>query len=474
MTAEKNIIESIASFNKYDESSKKYLDDGPAKYDIIIKLLGLQKEYQQTLNELDQLNYNFNQGIPMDQIRQYQRKGVLFSMDGSKRTCVDGPGVCSSNNADSQIKFQDFFDPSVRKDMDRFGSQGTTNTITPFYVKDSNECSDACKNDEKCGMWLFGDMENAVNSINGKLEDGEKYNDINKNLVGDPSMDTVLSKSGGGILGWMNMMFGKDALPINLGGIKKGTQIVRGNCFNIPTDRVGKNIKCNQPNSVIGNTMFDMPKVNQLLGKTFGLDQSIITPDTVKYSSGYCADAVDVQQANILAESDKNFQPIKKRMMKDKNEYIKMRNEKEKKLRYISIEMKDLLDKRSQALDSARMNIEASRTQVDKIAKKQDEIDANVTSFNNSVREYEEKVVFNETRNKESLGDVFKYTFWLTLFICFLVLLIRPQLLSKPVSYALMSGFSLYVIYKIYTPLLEIIGSIFKLLKNTLWSNNNI
>ena len=423
MTAEKNIIESIASFNKYDESSKKYLDDGPAKYDVIIKLLGLQKEYQQTLNELDQLNYNFNQGIPMDQIRQYQRKGILFSMDGSKRACIDGPGVCSSNNAESQIKFQDFFDPSVRKDMERFGSQGTTNTITPFYVKDSNECSDACKNDDNCGMWLFGDMENAVNSVNGKLEDGEKYNDVNKNLIGDPSMDVVLSKTGGGVLGWMRMMFGKEALPVDLDGIKKGTNIVRGNCFNIPNDKVGKNINCNQPNSVIGSTMFDFSKVNSLLNRTFGLDQSILTPDIVKYSSGHCASATDIQQTNIQEQSDKNFQPIKKRMMKDKNEYIKMRNEKEKKLRYISTEMKSLLDKRSQALDSARMNLEASRTQVNKIAKKQDEIDSNITSFNNNVREYEEKRVFNETRNKESVGDIFKYGFWLTLFICFLIFL---------------------------------------------------
>ena len=132
------------------------------------------------------------------------------------------------------------------------------------------------------------------------------------------------------------------------------------------------------------------------------------------------------------------------------------------------------LDKRSQALDSARMNLEASRTQVNKIAKKQDEIDSNITSFNNNVREYEEKRVFNETRNKESVGDIFKYGFWLTLFICFLILIIRPQLLSKPVSYTLMSMFSLYVIYKIYNPLLELIATIFKLLKNTLWSNNNI
>ena len=147
---------------------------------------------------------------------------------------------------------------------------------------------------------------------------------------------------------------------------------------------------------------------------------------------------------------------------------------KKRKLRYISTEMKSLLDKRSQALDSARMNLEASRTQVNKIAKKQDEIDSNITSFNNNVREYEEKLVFNETRNKESVGDIFKYGFWLTLFICFLILIIRPQLLSKPVSYTLMSMFSLYVIYKIYNPLLELIATIFKLLKNTLWSNNNI
>ena len=92
MTIEQEILKNIESFDKYDETTEKYLDDGPAKYDIIIKLLGLQKEYQQKVNELNQLNYNFNQGIPLDQIKKYQRKGILMNIDGSDRTCVNNSG----------------------------------------------------------------------------------------------------------------------------------------------------------------------------------------------------------------------------------------------------------------------------------------------------------------------------------------------------------------------------------------------
>ena len=474
MTIEQEILKNIESFDKYDETTEKYLDDGPAKYDIIIKLLGLQKEYQQKVNELNQLNYNFNQGIPLDQIKKYQRKGILMNIDGSDRTCVNNSGVCSSNKQESQIKFQDFFDPSVRKELDNFGSIKTDNKIIPFYTRDSIECGNMCKDDKNCGMWLYADMDGAINSINKQLEQGSKYNDANRNLVMNTEANTALSKHGGGVLGWLYMIFGNSPIEMDLGTIKKGTQIVRGNCFNIPTDKVGKNITCNQPNSVIGKTMFDLPRINNALDKTFGLNKSVLTPETVKYSSGYCDNTVDMAENQMLAQSQKNFAPIRKKMMKNKNEYKRLRNEKEKELLYLSVQMKSLLDKRSAAMESARMNIEASKHQIEKIGKKQEEIDSNVVSFNNSVREYQQTVVEDESKAEESVSHTFKYTFWLTLFICFAILIFKPELLSKPVSYTLMSIFSAYVLYKIYKPLLGILETIYKTLKKILWSNNNI
>ena len=476
MIIEEIILKNIGSFNNYDESSKKYLDDGPRKYDSIIQLLALQKEYQQKINELNQLNHNFNQGIPMDQIRKYQRKGILMSVDGSKRTCVNNPGVCSSNNSESQIKFEDFFDPSVRHILDKFGSSATTNKITPFYTKDSVECSNMCQDDTKCGMWLYGDIDSGINSLNRQLEQGSKYNDINKSFVIDHEINSELSKHGGGVLGYLKMMFGESPIGIHLGDIKKGTQIVKGNCFNIPTTKVGDNIKCSQSNSVIGNTMFDFAKVNKVIDKVYGIDKSILTPETIKYSSGYCDGTtnIDKKQKEILEKSAKNFAPIRKKMMKNKNEYIKLRNEKENELLYLSLEMNGLLNESSDTIASAKLNIESSKNQLEKIGKTQEEIDSNVISFNNNARDYERKIVQGKAKENESISNTFKYTFWLTLFICFAILIIKPNLLSKPVSYALMGTFSLYVLSKVYHPLLDIIASVYKLLKKILWSNNNI
>ena len=474
MPIENMILKNIKSINEYSESSGKYLDDGPAKYDTIIKLLALQKEYQQKINELNQLNYNFNQGIPMDQIKSYQRKGILMSLDGSKRTCVNNSGVCTSNNPESKIKFLDFINPSIRDDMGIFGSAATSNKMLPFYTKDAMECSSMCQDDEKCGMWVYADFDAAINSVNRELESGTKYNDVNKALIENPEMNNGLAKHGGGVLGWMRMIFAKTPIDEDLGEIKKGTQIVKGNCFNIPTDKVGKNITCSRSNAEIGKTMMDFGKINKGLEKNFGISKSVLTPETINYSSGYCEDTIKRAQKQLLEKSAKNFAPVRAKMLKNKDEYIQMRNEKEKELLYLSIQMKSLLDTRSSAMETARMNVESSKNQVEKIGKKQDEIDANIASFNNSVMEYQEDLVKDKVRKQEALSGTFVYTFWLTLFVCFAVLIMKPDLLSKPVSYTLMGMFSLYVLHKLYQPLMSMLATIYKTLRKILWSNNNI
>ena len=139
-------------------------------------------------------------------------------------------------------------------------------------------------------------MDGAINSLNRQLEQGNKYNDVNKLLVMDHEINSELSKHGGGVLGYLKMMFGNSPIDIRLGDIKKGTQIVKGNCFNIPKTKVGDNIKCGQPNSVIGKTMFDFTKVNQAIDSAYGLDKSVLTPEAIKYSSGYCDGTIDIDK----------------------------------------------------------------------------------------------------------------------------------------------------------------------------------
>ena len=57
-------------------------------------------------------------------------------------------------------------------------------------------------------------------------------------------------------------------------------------------------------------------KINKGLEKNFGISKSVLTPETINYSSGYCEDTIKRAQKQLLEKSAKTLHQLEQRCLK--------------------------------------------------------------------------------------------------------------------------------------------------------------